>query len=90
MTDIQYEGDENQYRSQAAVSESVGMAERLVRWGWVKDVRQANYLLIGIIIVCLLITAYLLIGGSAGSSAPLPPGAPGAAGGDELFVPGAL
>ena len=48
---------------------SHGFARYLIMWGIVKDERGANYVLVGIIIVCLLASATLFVKNSSPGTA---------------------
>ncbi len=75
MTDIQFD-TENEFARPAAQSAGPkGLTKLVMKWGLAKDEKTAQYVLLGIAIVAILITLWLLFGQGGGSSAPvIPPG----------------
>jgi len=75
MADLQFDNEEVSQSRQPAAPAGSGMTEWLVARGVASDARQAEYILIGVIVVCLLIAGYLTLGGLS-TPEPLPPGLP--------------
>lgn len=77
MADIQFDSEE-EYAPARAPEGPKGPVELVVKWRFVKDEKQARYLFIGIIVVCVMVAIALplLLGGS-GRQKPsqLPPDA---------------
>lgn len=78
MAGIEFE--EDQFQSMASVraeeSKPPTLTERIIKWGLAKDEQQALYILIGISVVSLLITFYLIFGKSDGGPLIFEPDAP--------------
>ena len=72
MTDVQFTEEATLTSRPALANKGSGMAGWIVRQGWVKDQAQAEYLLIGIIVVAFATTALVLFFGMAGPN-PAPP-----------------
>jgi len=75
MEGIQFNDNEEVFK-QSAPAESQGIVALVQKWGWAKDKRQANYILLGIAAIAIMATAFLLFGGSSKTSvSQLPPDA---------------
>lgn len=87
---VQFQGDDvNEYGRPAAAGTGSAMADWLIRRGWAKDAQQAQYILIGVIVACLLIAGYFIFGGAGSSTPALPPSALGLSGALPGGTPGA-
>lgn len=82
MTDVQFAEEATLASRPVLTNKGSGMAGWMVRAGWAKDQKQAEYLLIGIIVVAFATTALVLFFGMAGPR-PLPPEI------DPTMMPGA-
>lgn len=72
---MQYGGDE--FTNSAATAAKPDLADRLVGWGIARDRQMAQYVLVGIIVVCTGVWLYFaFFSGGSSPSAPLPAGTP--------------
>ena len=68
MSDMQFNDSSYEFGTPPAQSASSGLTDKLIAWGFVSSRKEAEYVLIGVIVL-LAIVAYFIIG-SGGSSAP--------------------
>lgn len=59
MADMQFEADQQNEFGRPPTYESAGITGKMVSWGLAKDRKQAEYILIGIVVVVLLIAVWL-------------------------------
>ncbi len=68
MSDMQFNDSGNEFGAPPAQSSGSGITDKLIAWGFVSSRKEAEYVLIGLIVL-LAIVAYFIIN-SGGSSAP--------------------
>lgn len=70
MSEMQFKSDDqNEFGAPQSFADTSGVTDKLVQWGLASSAQQAEYILIGIGVVCLLIASYFFFF-SGGSSVP--------------------
>ncbi len=69
---VQFQSEGNEYGPPPQQAEGFDLTGKLVQWGLVSSRQEAQYVLIGVAVLALLIAAYFLLH-STGSSLPPPP-----------------
>lgn len=73
MANVQFE-EESQYAARRPSGTTPKMAAKLISLGLVKNEKQASYILIGIAIIALLLSAYLISSKVLPANVPLDAG----------------
>jgi len=70
MSDVQFDENLNAFTSRRILGEEVvpGMTKLLLKTGVIKNSKQAEYILIGTIVACLLLTGFVLYRNFAGTN----------------------
>lgn len=72
MADMRFDTNPNEFGAPPQYSQGNDVTARLVQWGLAANRQQAEYILIGIAVVCLLVAGYFIFF-SGGNAAPPPP-----------------
>jgi hypothetical protein len=69
---MRFEDNNNEFGRPPEEAAGFDLTGKLVEWGLVSDTQQAQYVLIGVAVLALLVAAFFFFH-SAGSSTPPPP-----------------
>ena len=74
MTNVQFEEEQQMFTSRRILGGAVmpGMVKMLIKTGLVKDSSQAKYILVGVVVVCILITVFVLYSSISSKGADIP------------------
>jgi hypothetical protein len=73
MADIQFETNPNEFGRPPEVSSGADITGKLVEWGLASNRTQAEYILITIAVISLLIAVYLFFFSGGGGNVPSTP-----------------
>lgn len=71
MSDLRFDNNNEEFGRPLAQSQGFDLSGKLVQWGLVASRQEANYVLIGVGGLALVVAAFLMFSG--GSDAPPPP-----------------
>ncbi len=70
---MRFENQGDEFGAPPQRASGFDLTGKLVEWGLVSDTQQAQYVLIGVAVLALLVTGYFFFGSSGGGSVPPPP-----------------
>ncbi|OGG53671.1 hypothetical protein A3H16_01430 [Candidatus Kaiserbacteria bacterium RIFCSPLOWO2_12_FULL_53_8] len=74
MSEMQFETDnQNEFGRPPSNSGGFNLTGKLVSWGLVSTEQEAQYVLVGISVLALVVAAYFVFSGGGGSAPPLLP-----------------
>ena len=63
MSDVQFQSDQQDEFGRPPAWQDSGITGKLVSWGLAKDRKQAEYVLIGVLVAVVLISIYVYVAG---------------------------